>query len=191
MILGQLPAILPLAEKPQFWVPPGDSRLSVTTSVSSVLSTWWGLPLPKMKMREGGRSWVPPASSVITPCHHPCTHPEDTGHSMSARYSRVIPYRFEVVFTPLADFSSLFHSTWKTSHWYPVAEDSSSWMGRASAPLIPSTPTRPCWWVSMGQVTSRVGTHPWDGVEGEGGGSSLQLTLSSVPGQMESSMLAR
>lgn len=69
VILTQLPATLPLAGKPQFWVP----------SVSSMLSTWWGLPLPKMTMREGDRSQVPPASSVISPCHHPCTHLEDMG----------------------------------------------------------------------------------------------------------------
>lgn len=78
VILAQLPATLPLAGNPNFGSPSGDSRLSVAASVSSLLSTWWGLPLPKMKMREGGRSWVPPAPSVITPCHHPCTHLEDT-----------------------------------------------------------------------------------------------------------------
>lgn len=127
-------------------------------------------------MREGDRSQVPPASSVITPCHHPYTHLENMGHPMSARYSTVIPYRSGVVFTPLADFSPLFHSTWKTSHWCPVAEDNPSWTGRASAPLIPSTPTRPCWWVSMGPVASRVGIHPCDGVENESGGSPPQLT---------------
>lgn len=60
--------------------PSGDSRFSVPASVSSVLSTWWGLPLPKTKMREVDRSRVPAASSVITPCHHPCTHLEDMGH---------------------------------------------------------------------------------------------------------------
>lgn len=190
MILTQLPATLPLAGKPRFWVPSGGSRLSVPASVSSMMSTWWGLPLPRMKMREGDRSWVPPASSAISPCHHPCTHLEDMGHPMSARYSTVIPYRFGIVFSPLADFSPLFYSTWKTSHWCPVAEDSPSWTGRASAPSIPSTLTRPCWWVSMVPAASQVGSHLWDGVEGEGGGSSPRLSPHCVPGQMGSSMLA-
>lgn len=164
VILSQLPASLPLAGKPQFWVPSGDSRLSVATSVSSMLSTWWGLPLPKMKMREGDRSWVPPTSSVITSCHHPCTHLEDTGHSMSARYSRVTPYRFEVVFNPLADFSPLFPQHLEN---FTLASSGRGQLFLDGKGQCPFDPQHTYTALLVGEYGARVG---WDGVEGEGGG---------------------